>query len=262
MTIGYIMKKVALSKQALQEKLKKESPQQIADSLGCNVETIRRRIREYNIVRSRHSHLIKEDYFKEWSRNMSYILGFTYADGSINTTKHHSKLVFQLQKSDEEVLNFIKQEIQPNRRIYHYERFDNRTENTYAISMIDFSSKILIKDLKEIGIISNKTYDDRILPNIPNKYWWDFVRGWFDGDGSISINSNKKAESCYICCNSYNMLSQAQERMGFGVLSNSDNPSRLNFYSKADIQSLFHNMYNGNFCLTRKFNKFKELING
>ena len=41
-----------------------------------------------------------------------------------------------------------------------------------------------------VGLFPNKTYTIGIL-NIPNDYFWDFLRGHLDGDGSITTYSDR-----------------------------------------------------------------------
>ena len=49
---------------------------------------------------------------------------------------------------------------------------------------IQFGSKEMFHDLVDLGLKPNKTTRMN-LPKIPQKYFRDFVRGYFDGDGSV-----------------------------------------------------------------------------
>jgi intein-encoded DNA endonuclease-like protein len=47
------------------------------------------------------------------------------------------------------------------------------------------------KDLENFNITPRKTYDLEFefpFEKIPNKYLWDFIRGFFDGDGQVSYS--------------------------------------------------------------------------
>jgi intein-encoded DNA endonuclease-like protein len=50
----------------------------------------------------------------------------------------------------------------------------------------------MVADLKQYGIVQNKTYLGFSFPEmIPTNFYKDFIRGYFDGDGSIYFTSNK-----------------------------------------------------------------------
>jgi len=64
------------------------------------------------------------------------------------------------------------------------------------------------------------------MPNIPDKYLPDLIRGIFDGDGSLTIYSNKKKStkdfSSYICSSSIQLLQSIQK-----ILEKKDISSKL-----------------------------------
>lgn len=260
------MKRVLIDKDWLLANADKMSPEAMAKEIGCCTATILRAYTKYGIKRSRHAHLIKEDFFETWSSDMAYILGFTFADGSINRKLHHNKLVYQLKDVDKEVLEFIIGAIQPTRNLYFYTRHDKRSNVTCSTVMTDFSSSRLIDSLERLGCVPNKTYKDILPPNVPKKYLGDFIRGLFDGDGSISICIDRvkyHKVSCYICCNCKGFLQKLQEMIGFGyVYANGEETPRLMFSSRDDIRGLYNLMYRDNnaFRLSRKFNKFQEIF--
>ena len=51
-------------------------------------------------------------------------------------------------------------------------------------------SDIICNDLRQYGIIPNKTYLTKHLPNIPKEFLPHFLRGLLDGDGWISIDKS------------------------------------------------------------------------
>lgn len=258
------MKKLIISKEKLEELLKTMNPYEIAQIYNCNVETIRRRMRDYQINRSRHAHLINEEFFDTWSNDMAYILGFTFADGSVSTKLHHNKLVYQLKDSDREILDFIISKIQPSRNLYFYTRMDKRSGKVYNIVMTDFSSKKIIQSLAKLGCIPDKTYQKINLPIIPEEFLGDFLRGLFDGDGSINSGfyNGRYKVGCSICCHQKLFLEEIKNRIGFGNITNDKTP-KISFSSKSDIKRFYNLLYKNNstFCLSRKFSKFTEVIN-
>lgn len=122
------------------------------------------------------TYLLNEKYFDIIdSEKKAYILGFIYADGSVCRTT----LNISLSEKDIEILHFIKSELEYSGNIKHYCIKDHN-----YVSLI-ITSKYLTDSLRNIGIISNKTYLSQTLPIVSEKYQKDLIRGFFDGDGSV-----------------------------------------------------------------------------
>jgi len=126
---------------------------------------------------------VNEDYFKKWSSNMIYILGFIFADGNITKVTHNGssdKLGFGQNKKDIDILRKIKQEL--------------LAEQTLSVGKkyVHFSiySQIIVDDLKKLGVSYRKSFRKSRgeIPNIPQKYIRDFIRGIVDGDGSVHFD--------------------------------------------------------------------------
>lgn len=122
-------------------------------------------------------------YFDVITAESSYWLGYYFADGCIykNGTRHHALLG----SIDREVVKKLQSAIKfPNSSI---SRKKLNNDNTYYSVCIN--SKRLICKLEELGCVPNKTF---IIgpPNIKKEFYWSFLMGFFDGDGSISVNSS------------------------------------------------------------------------
>ena len=120
---------------------------------------------------------VNVDYFKKWSANMSYLLGFILADGCIiqGTYKGYSdSLKFGVQSKDRDILEKIKSELKSEHKL---------SQNKNAIHLC-ITSQEIVDDLKGLGIIYRKSLNE-IVPKVPSKYAKDFIRGIVDGDGSL-----------------------------------------------------------------------------
>lgn len=125
-----------------------------------------------NKYRKMEKYHVNHNYFSKWSHNMAYILGFWWADGNI--TKHNNIFSICQHIKDKYILEVITKEMGSNYPI-------NTWEN---ISIFKISSPQMCKDIKKLGGCPNKSLTTK-MPVIPKKYLSDFVRGYFDGDGSI-----------------------------------------------------------------------------
>ncbi|WP_406687037.1 LAGLIDADG family homing endonuclease [Rossellomorea vietnamensis] len=118
---------------------------------------------------------VNEDYFKTWSNNMAYILGFFAADGYISSSNH----TVCFSQKDPDILEKIKNELQSNHPLV--------LNNTEVHTLI-IGSKVMKYDLMEIhGMTSDKSTSLR-MPDIPEGYLSHFVRGYFDGDGFVNFD--------------------------------------------------------------------------
>lgn len=117
------------------------------------------------------------DFFKKWSHDMSYVLGFLFADGNLVQNKRGGHYI-AIYTADRPLLVAMKRSM----------------ESTHVISVqhkplgsayrIQIGSKEWFQDLHVLCLTPNKTRRMH-LPSIPKKYVGDFVRGYFDGDGNV-----------------------------------------------------------------------------
>lgn len=129
---------------------------------------------------------INHNYFKTWTHNMAYVLGIWYADGCIFTNKGRGYYFsIKLNKKDKYLLQLILDDLNSLHNIY---------ENNDGSVHITISSKTIYQDLIALGGKENKSLSI-ILPNVPDEYMYDFIRGYFDGDGSLHCSKNGKTAS-------------------------------------------------------------------
>lgn len=205
---------------------------------------------------------LNENYFDNIdTSNKAYILGFIYADGSISS---RNALTLCLSKKDIEILEFIKKELEYSGEI------KTKIINNSEYSLLDITSKSLGIRLKQLGIIQNKTYESKNLPDVPNEYFNDMLRGYFDGDGSIYGDKNKG----YTICFSSNKIVLEIVKTYFSSLEikssnirlrnkNSEYSAMLEIRGNNQIIKIQKLLYSEkeSFCLKRKYNKFLEFEN-
>ena len=118
---------------------------------------------------------------------MAYILGFWFADGNIKDQRVFS--IYQ-HHNEKYLLQTILNKMGTNHPLYK----DKRGSVGYYINI---SSKIIYKDILKIGGVPAKSLIVK-FPHVPGRYISDFLRGNFDGDGSIYYDTaNKKYMSCF-----------------------------------------------------------------
>lgn len=183
---------------------------------------------------------VKTDFFDKWCADSAYILGFILTDGNI----FENRLGFELQARDQSILEFIRERISPSSKI----KLIIRNNREYAIFRIN--SKELVEKLKNaFGVTQRKSLTLDIPFDIPTEYLYDFIRGIFDGDGSV--RSSKTLES-QICSGSLIFLEKLKGLSGLGKIIKSGNLYRL-LFNKEESLMLSKLMYNSQgFFLKRK----------
>jgi hypothetical protein len=199
---------------------------------------------------------LNETYFDNWSSNMAYVLGFTMADGCVYSNEY--RFGYGVASKDRCILEYIGGQFNYSNIIDTVEYRKGVPHNT---SRLRISSKHMIKSLERYNIIQRKTGKER-LPEIPDEYKFDYLRGLFDGDGCVYIVT----PSCHqvrfdISSASQEFLLDIQTKIGmnFGtVYKKQANCYNWSIYKQSDIDVIKHYMYqNDDFCLLRKKEKFR-----
>lgn len=176
---------------------------------STNVAKVKEVLKKYNIPIRDFAHAAtisnqnraykkNENYFDEPNPNMAWLLGFLASDGSISSSDNHIKL--GLSKKDREILERIRQEVQIENEINEY-----TTTSGFEVVELRWSSKKHKEALAKYTITPRKTFTLMPPVNLPYKYWIDYIRGYFDGDGSI-IHLNTGAWRWSVCCATPNIL--------------------------------------------------------
>ena len=160
-----------------------KTAKKISEEIGCSKSYVTKIWRENNLIGKTTRQYYSNFNFFEIIDNedKAYILGLIASDGCIYTRDDHEGLMqIALQKRDKEILEKVKLVMSSENPI-----LENKKSCVFSI----VSDKIY-NSLIKIGITPKKTWDlnlEKIFSHIPYKYWNDFIRGYFDGDGSISL---------------------------------------------------------------------------
>jgi hypothetical protein len=128
------------------------------------------------------------EFFREWSPEMAYILGYWWADGCmrIKTTTAHE---ITISSNDRDHLVKMAETIGGN---YHLRKVAENV-NTYVVA---FCSKQMYEDILAHGGTPRKS-NTIGFPFIPPELLAHFVRGVVDGDGTLAWNGNRPVLQVY-----------------------------------------------------------------
>lgn len=160
----------------------------IGKMFGCTHKPILKVLERHNIPRTgvgQRKYKLDEHYFDVIDTpNKAYILGFLYADGNNSMEKQTIKMA--LEESDINILETIRNELNSEKPLVYvdnskYKRNGYTSKNQWYL---EFHSKHMCEVLNDIGMIPNKSLKLE-FPNIQENLYSHFIRGYFDGDGSI-----------------------------------------------------------------------------
>ena len=163
----------------------------------CNVtpETYRKYLREvgYDPKGVVYKYKANRSFFNEIdSEKKAYWLGFITADGNI-TIKRGSYYILSISvaKKDKEILVKFLEDLEADFPIYSkYSPDPNGSGKIFEQFRVDISSKEICEGLIKHGCMPNKSLKVRI-PNLEDPYLKHFLRGYFDGNGSIIFNERR-----------------------------------------------------------------------
>jgi len=125
---------------------------------------------------------VNQNFFKIWSPQMSYILGYIVCGRCIDKKKNRkNSYTLNITSKDKDNLLKMGKNLSPNCSIS-----TKYNSQKMPYSQIQISNREICGDLISLGVSSKKNYNSDFL-KIPKKFFSDFTRGFFDGDGTVYI---------------------------------------------------------------------------
>lgn len=113
----------------------------------------------------------------EWNSNLAYIIGLLVTDGCMSSDGQH----IIMRSSDLQLLETFKKCLNISNKISQTFHDEWAKKPAYKIQ---FGGAQFYRWLLRIGLYPAKTYTIGKI-QVPDKYFFDFLRGHLDGDGSI-----------------------------------------------------------------------------
>ena len=227
-------------------------------------QNIKRKDKNYT---KKHKYFNDENFFEKIdTEEKAYFLGFIFADGcvSYNEKKFRYQVTLKLHTKDKHILESFITSVKGEMPVWRHGQRE--------MVEVHFSGKKMVNDLINLGVVPNKTFTIK-YPIIDEELERHFLRGYFDGDGCIRINEDKrdgtKRGDLRIVGGSIDMLNKTNERMNvlFGTNVNKlYGPKNKDFKyigwsGMTDIEKIYHGFYDDSILfLNRKKIIFDEVI--
>lgn len=218
---------------------------------------------------------VDKQFFITPSKELGYFLGLLASDGCVEN--NDNVVYIELQEQDFEILEKLRDIMHLERPIKFY-----TTKRGYKSAKLYFEDKEIKQIIiSQYHIPPRKTYDSVSFyfpkQELPREYWKDYIRGLFDGDGSVKLTGNTLTFQIDSSCLSIlkDIQSFIKEELDVNLKITEQKPSesntrtislyRLYCYS-VNAEKVLNYLYeDSELFLKRKKNKFIELkgdING
>ncbi|MBU2101777.1 MAG: LAGLIDADG family homing endonuclease [Candidatus Omnitrophota bacterium] len=212
---------------------------------------------------------VREDFFKSWSRNSAYVLGFLFADGNLEDAPYIRGKYIRITSCDYSIIDKIRQVLESAHKVVVIPSCGARKEKY----MFRIGNSVIYNDLRVRGLHPRKSHNME-FPSVPGKFLSDFIRGYFDGDGTVAIETAEskrygRLKVIFTSGSKSFLLSLEQALNGTCVgrrmkIYNSHRSYQL-VYRSLDALKILNFIYrtvtdNEGLCLERKYNKYQELV--
>lgn len=254
---------------------KGKSLRQIEKDYNVTRNTVSKYLTEHNIKVTTGNHYRtyyhNEDYFENIDcEHKAYWLGFMFADGYISNNENRygqDQFGLSLAKEDIEVLYKFKQDIEATNPVHEY----GRATKGQNLCRLQLTSQKTVDDLISKGCVKQKSHIIKPPSGIPDELIPHFIRGFFDGDGSIIKSKNEH----YVKTDGYKyninitttkeMADWIQFYFKMGSVIKDSRRDYTWYYSLGghlQVINFYHLIYdNATIYMDRKFLRFQELLN-
>lgn len=243
--------------------------EQIAQEYQCSYTAVRKRLIAWGVGRrsrseaSRKYQISEEDFFAVINtQEKAYWLGFLMADGCVRRTGNSFKIEIDLKADDRVVLRLFLNAIGADYSIRYYRHHTSGNE----MCKVGITSANMAMDLIKHGCVPRKSHVLKFPNNIPGGLIPHFIRGYFDGDGTLCLGRNIR----WSLVGSYEFLAKIQDIMvttlGLRRTKLYKKPQKhvwdLSYTGKHQVALICDWLYkDAEIYLPRKYERYKKVLN-
>lgn len=251
----------------IKENYKHMSYKEMADVLDRTKTAVDLKVNRLGLKKSKY--VYDESFFENIdTEEKAYWLGFIYADGYVMIGKYNDKpcsyeASIELSVKDIDHLKKFVKSLNGNVPIKEFEKFSGTPPRAHKMCSVRLYSKKMVENLENYGVVQNKTFVIE-FPNIDNDLIRHFIRGYFDGDGSVFENIQRSCVKCNICCGSKLFIENIREELYrndiCSYIVKDKNIFVLYIGGMNNVDKFRSYIYkDSTIFLDRKFNRFEEI---
>jgi len=232
------------------------------DDLGINTKVIAQK------------NIVNREFFNSWSPAMAYVLGVLYTDGQLapgkkrdpNAKTTSSSCRFGVSQKEPELLEKILALMKSNAKLLFRKKM-GIFGDLYSFWINDNE---MYEDLLRLGLSPNKSLT-LAFPNMGLPYLRHFIRGCWDGDGSVYWEDNDPAKPRASFVTGSKQFAEGILKQLFNLglseprlYTAKDGRSFYFRFLGRDCARLYHIFYDWvpkSMYLTRKYDRFKSIVN-
>lgn len=247
-------------------KIKNQTIKKIAKTLKRSKRIVTRVLKENKVkMKTTRKHIFKDENFlkkidEPWK---AYFLGLLWADGNISHHLDSYAIRIALIESDAQIVltqlhkKIFKTKVRLEKVKGGKVNILGNLCNKKDQLLFRINSKPIFEDLENLGCTQKKSLTIDYPKNMPDEFFWDFLRGYFDGDGCIS-RSFRMISSLSLCESIQKKLMKFKIK---SYLYQNGKVYELAVHKKLDKMTIFNNFYkDADIFLPRKYLTFKKLF--
>lgn len=217
---------------------------------------------------------VNEDFFSSWSSSMAYVLGVICTDGNLNPgrirepwrSKSTSTIpMISVAQKEPELLEKILFLMNCDAKLHFSKERIYGGKKAGSIYRFCITNEKIYDDLVNLGLTANKSLTMQ-FPNVPNEFMRHFIRGCWDGDGSVYIERQTKKICASFVSGSLTFVERITSELIKSGFPNRtihrhkrETPSYYFRFTGSQVSQLYHFLYdnvNESEYLNRKFKLF------
>lgn len=233
------------------------SIRQTANTLGCKVSIKKRNELHSKTLITKFESGVKSEIFKKIEKSeAAYVLGLLWADGWI-TNKNSYSVNIKLISEDFNEIKWIFY------KLGKWKEYNYNPKQRKATTQLRVSGKEITDYLVSLGYSEKEKSAQKVIETIPinlRHYWW---RGFFDGDGYLSVSKCKRMGFSGPINQDWSFVPKNFKITKYIHPIKGHKSSKAMLYNKEDILNfanyIYNNAKNDRIYLPRKYKKFQML---
>jgi len=231
----------------------------IAKKLGRTYSSVKNKSQKLGLIRDRKYQYDFNFFKKPLKEESAYWLGFIYADGWVSG----KEIGIELKSTDFKHLKKFNISLNGNIPVTFREKEERYIKGKLArkskLCKIRLYNVSMIYDLNALGVFSNKSLCAKFPIFDDEKIQWHFLRGHFDGDGSISYDKRSNQLRVKIDSGSNEFKKEyANFLKKYGIKTFFSGETVCGITGKDSTKNFLLNIYNNaTIYLDRKYEKYK-----